>query len=453
MGDEGEALVAELTPGPVLPPLPSPPPDPPPAPHDPHASAPPGLKPKKGEGDAPAEPPRPGESAPRFWMPGSSDALPAPPAAAAAAAKSEGGKTELQKSLEAFARFDDEIQIIENPEPSAPPPPARHTFTELELEGDSLLHAVEAAAAVGLSQRGQAQAAPVEESMDISIEESRPESAGALPKIPLFSDLPPDAFIALFERCPLKRFAPGETVFQQGSLGESFFVICGGAVKVFRTDGEARRDIATLDEGAFFGEMALLSGAPRTASVEAAAEDTQLLEISAPVLTELSVKYPPVAKALKKFCRQRLLTNVMNSSALFAPFPKADRRRLVERFRAREVKKGDVLIKQGERSDGMYVVLSGEVHVHVGPSSVASLKEGDIFGEMSLLTKAPAAATCAAARRTSLLRLPREDFDQIMVSHPQILNLVSELTDERRKQNAALASRAPKDGAEPTPMV
>jgi len=41
--------------------------------------------------------------------------------------------------------------------------------------------------------------------------------------------------------------------------------------------------------------------------------------------------------------------------------------------------------------------------------------------------------------RTSLLRLPREDFDAIILSHPQILMLVSELTDERRKQNAKLS--------------
>jgi CRP-like cAMP-binding protein len=117
------------------------------------------------------------------------------------------------------------------------------------------------------------------------------------------------------------------------------------------------------------------------------------------------------------------------------------------------VQKGDVLIKEGQRSDGMYIVLSGEIEVRLGLHPVATLKEGDIFGEMSLLTKAPATASCAAARRTSLLRLPREDFDQIVLSHPQILVLVSELTDERKKLNAALASRAPQNAGEATPMV
>jgi CRP-like cAMP-binding protein len=143
----------------------------------------------------------------------------------------------------------------------------------------------------------------------------------------------------------------------------------------------------------------------------------------------------------------------MSTSALFAPFSRNERRQLVERFRARDVQKGDVLIKEGQRSDGMYIVLSGEIDVRLGHQTVAALREGDIFGEMSLLTKAPATATCAAARRTSLLRLPREDFDQLVLSHPQILVLVSELTDERKKQNATHASRAPQGTGEATPMV
>jgi CRP-like cAMP-binding protein len=56
---------------------------------------------------------------------------------------------------------------------------------------------------------------------------------------------------------------------------------------------------------------------------------------------------------------------------------------------------------------------------------------------MSLLARAPATATVSATRHTSLLRLPREDFDRLILSHPQILEHVSELTDERAKANAA----------------
>jgi CRP-like cAMP-binding protein len=338
---------------------------------------------------------------------------------------------------------------------------ASSSFTELELEADSLLHAVELAAQAGLSQRSalSVPSAPDEEEVYSLTEEVGADgrSVSDLPTVPLFSDLPRDAFIELFERCPLRRFGPGERIIEQGTHGDAFYVICEGAVRVFRTDNGERQDLATLEGGACFGEMALLSGAARTASVEGASDDTQLLEISAPVLAELSRRYPLVARALKKFCRQRLLTNVMNTSALFRPFNRKDRRTLVERFRARDVERDDVIIRDGDQTDGLYVVLSGEVDVSKDGLLLTKLKEGDLFGEISLLQKTPATATVTASRHTTLLRLPREDFDALISSHPQILVLVSELSDERllrtQKVLGQATGAAPVEGDEELILV
>jgi len=424
--EESDAEGLVLTPAPR--PVEVPPPPPEVIPPAGKPSEPPGLKPRR------VEPPPPFQSTPsgsRIWLPpgfgpGAAASSDAPPAAAAP----REGVSDLERSLQAFTQVEAEAA-------SAPAPRAAvGGFTELELEGDSLLHTVDAAATRGLAERGAAPPAPVREESMEAPDEGRAEP-GALPKIPLFSDLPPDAFIALFEKCPLRRFEPGQLVLEQGSKGDAFYVICAGSVRVVRTDGAGTRELAKLDEGAFFGEMALLSEAPRSASVEATDEETQLLEISAGVLKELSAKHPSVSSALKKFCRQRLLSNLMQSSALFQPFSKSDRRDLVQKFRARDVRKGEAVIKEGQSSDGLYVVLSGEVEVTVKGKPVAKLREGDVFGEMSLLTRTPATATVTSARHTSLLRLPREDFDRLIMSHPQILAHVSELTDERAKANAA----------------
>ncbi|HVG58361.1 MAG TPA: cyclic nucleotide-binding domain-containing protein [Hyalangium sp.] len=321
--------------------------------------------------------------------------------------------------------------------PSAPSP----VFTELELGDDTLLHAVEEAALLGMKQRAAASPGAALEEEEIALTEEMVEAAPsveALPNIPLFSDLPREAFIELFERCPLRRFPQGSRVFEQGTHGNAFYVICEGSVRVFRQEATQQKDLATLSSGAFFGEMALLSGAPRMASVESASEDTQLLEISAPVLAELSRQHPHVAQALKKFCRERMLSNVMSTSALFEPFNRKDRRSLVEKFRAREVKKNEIIVREGEKTDGLYVVLSGEVEARKGDQVLSRLKEGELFGEISLLSKTPATATVMATRRTSLLRLPREDFDALILSHPQILVLISELSEQRLRRTEAL---------------
>lgn len=401
----------------------------------------------------------------RFFIPGTEEAA----AVVSSNSSSDAGATDLER---AFSRFDELSledapisQIARMPEPSValaqaavPPPPAIEaapppaaavtqaqaprlpSFTELELEGDSLLHAVEVAALAGQTQRGESDQVEEEEevfSITAEVGSDQPDP-DALPRIPLFSDLPPDAFIELFERCPLRRFGMGERIIEQGSVGDAFYVVCEGAVRVMRRDADEERELASLKEGAFFGEMALLSGAARSASVDSDSEDTQLLEISAPVLAQLSHRYPTVAQALKKFCRSRMLNNVMNTSALFRPFGKDDRKKLISKFRARDAKKGETLIREGADTDGLYIVLSGEVEVVRGGHTLARLHEGELFGEMSLLKKTVASADVVTTRRTSLLRLPRSDFDALILTHPQVLILISELTDDRQRQNEAV---------------
>jgi len=310
-------------------------------------------------------------------------------------------------------------------------------FTEIELDGDSLLHAVERAARLGAAARIRAPDAPRPEAVSVSAPAEPPDK---LPEVPLFSDLPPEAFIELFERGLLLRLKKGQRVFEQGSAGRSFFIVCQGSVRVVRQEEDRVRQLAVLPEGSFFGEMALLSDSPRTASVDAASDETELLEISAAVLSELSKRHPPVAAALSKFCRQRILKNVISTSAIFRPFDGKDRRALIGRFQPREVAPSTAIIREGEPSDGLYVILSGAVDVVREGRVLAHLRDGEIFGEMSLLDKAPAGATVSATRRTSLLKLPRKDFDELIMSHPQILALVSELTDDRRRQTEAILS-------------
>jgi CRP-like cAMP-binding protein/tetratricopeptide (TPR) repeat protein len=263
------------------------------------------------------------------------------------------------------------------------------------------------------------------------------------PRVPLFDDLPPAAFVELVNRLGYRRFSPPELILKEGDPGRSFFVIVEGKVRVFKAQPEGKElTLAHLSEGAFFGEMALLSGAPRTANV-AAEEDTEVLEITEQVLSEVVEKFPQVGVALKTFYRQRLLNNVMAISPLFKGFNKADRKLIIQRFLMRQARQGEVLIAEGSTSDGLYIVLHGAVSVVARNRqqklvSLARLKEGDLFGEMSMLTREPAAATVLARTNSILLRLPRESFQELVLTHPQILELVSALTERRRSATEAI---------------
>ncbi len=256
-----------------------------------------------------------------------------------------------------------------------------------------------------------------------------------LPRVPLFSDLGRDAFVALTEGMVLHRHTAGETVLREGETGTSLYVVASGRFAVSKRDpGGAPALLAHLGEGEFFGEMALLSGAPRAATVTAEGPG-EVLELPAEVLRAVAGRHPHVAASLRRFYRQRLLANAMAVSPIFRPFGREARKAIIERFRSREVAAGEVLIREGDRSDGLYVILDGLVDVtkrRDGEQVLAGqLREGDLFGEVSCLRKTPATATVTARRAGSVLRLPRAEFDALVMTYPQILELVATLSDER----------------------
>ena len=257
-------------------------------------------------------------------------------------------------------------------------------------------------------------------------------------KVPLFDDLSQDAFVELVNKLGYHRHVPGQLIIREGDPGRSFFIIVEGKVRIYKIGPDEKEiTLAHLGEGAFFGEMALLSGAPRTANV-VAEEDTGILEVTDVVLRELAGKHPQVISSLKNFYRQRLLNNVMAISPLFKDFDPAERKAIVEKFKMKQAAPGEVVIAEGKNSDGLYVVMHGGVQVETQGIELAKLKEGDIFGEMSLLTRQPATATVSAQGNSILLRLPRENFQELVLTHPQILELVSELTEKRRSSIEAI---------------
>ena len=99
-------------------------------------------------------------------------------------------------------------------------------------------------------------------------------------------------------------FAAGEYVIRSGAEGSSMFVIHKGRVKVQISDNGKPRTVATLNEGDFFGEMALLTGEPRTANI-VASEETEVLEIGHAALKQLFDANPDLIEALGNAVTER----------------------------------------------------------------------------------------------------------------------------------------------------
>jgi small-conductance mechanosensitive channel/CRP-like cAMP-binding protein len=121
--------------------------------------------------------------------------------------------------------------------------------------------------------------------------------ADRLSAVDIFAPLSPNELRQLATGTVGHVFAPGETLIRAGDEGSSMFVVHNGRVEVQVSENGRPRTVATLTEGNFFGEMALFTGEPRTASV-VAVEETEVLEIGHAAMKHIFETNPDLAESI-----------------------------------------------------------------------------------------------------------------------------------------------------------
>jgi small-conductance mechanosensitive channel/CRP-like cAMP-binding protein len=120
----------------------------------------------------------------------------------------------------------------------------------------------------------------------------------------IFAPLSMDETKRLAEGAERRMFAPGEVVIRAGDPGDSMFVINRGLVEIQLADETRSRTVASLQEGDFFGEMALFTGEARTANV-VAAEETEVFEIGHDAMKHLFETNPDLVESLSHTIAER----------------------------------------------------------------------------------------------------------------------------------------------------
>ncbi len=123
--------------------------------------------------------------------------------------------------------------------------------------------------------------------------------------IPLFSDLTQEEFNEFTKRMSIHSLPPGKPIVKEGEAGSSVYLLTKGSVKVYATIQSKRVDLAVLQPSDFFGEIAFLTGKPRTATVEAA-EPTDVLEVAEEDLRDMIQKYPRIKEVLQNYYEERV---------------------------------------------------------------------------------------------------------------------------------------------------
>ncbi|HYU42327.1 MAG TPA: cyclic nucleotide-binding domain-containing protein [Vicinamibacteria bacterium] len=124
----------------------------------------------------------------------------------------------------------------------------------------------------------------------------------------LFPDFSDEELVAVMGGLRLVEFEAGDLVVCEGEPGDSLFLVTTGTVKAWMRNREGRYVLVRrLGEGDFFGEISMLTGSPRTATV-VAASPCEMLELDRTTLDGITAAHPRVREVLERFYEQRVAT-------------------------------------------------------------------------------------------------------------------------------------------------
>ena len=104
--------------------------------------------------------------------------------------------------------------------------------------------------------------------------------------------------------------------------------------------------------------------------------------------------------------------------------------------------KGETIFSNGDTGDKVYFIVKGEVTVERDGTTLAALRDGEVFGEAALLTKQPRNATLRAATTLDAVVVSREAFQELLGHLPGVRQAMQEITKTRTVLGDAVAMKA-----------
>lgn len=267
-----------------------------------------------------------------------------------------------------------------------------------------------------------------------------PDPSPELPSIPLFSTLTRDELKeVLSSGMEVRVFAGGEVVVAEGSAGDSMFALSEGEASVYRGWGTTeQRKVAQVATGDIFGEAAMVSGGTRLATVVLDGPGVAL-EFSREPMGRIVNRFARVGHMIDAFYRERLLANVLRASPIFKALPEADKQALSSAFQPSTFVDGQRIISEGQPADSVHLLLRGTCAVsHQSGERYPDLREGDLFGEVSVLSDGAATASVAAIGPVLTLRIPAGTFKARVLASPSAAFAVKTMAKWRLARTAKL---------------
>ena len=231
-------------------------------------------------------------------------------------------------------------------------------------------------------------------------------------------------------------FKGDSVVIKQGDEGDLFYVVEEGKLDIMVLSADVGENMEASSQrevqvgvpyvsGSSFGELALMYGSPRAATIRAKT-DCVLWSLDRRAFKGITASHKQkreeiILETIRKVkIGDNVLGDVLRSSDIDA---------MALATQSDSFEKGDVIIRQGEKGDAFYIIESGTIDVFIteqGDEPVARLTSGQFFGEKALMSEDVRQATCIASSDAKCLTLTREDFVRMLGNLQDLLNGVSQ---------------------------
>jgi hypothetical protein len=268
----------------------------------------------------------------------------------------------------------------------------------------------------------------------------------------LFEAVPARVVQDLAHLTARRRMTKGEVIFWEGDSPDGFYLISSGEVSIKRD----HTIVCSLTSGHSFGEIAIISEGPRTATA-ICEKDGILLRVATDAFKMLVVEYPAFAQRVIELIggskpstpeaarSHDSLAKRSRADAAFDEFSAADithadeaasilaeveifasvtRTQLVaiaSASRRISLRAGDPVFREGESSDGAYVVATGLVEIFRGDAQLSTIRRSTLFGEVAVLKNSPRTASARMIEDGSLLYIDAPTFRRALAANPVIV--------------------------------
>ena len=246
----------------------------------------------------------------------------------------------------------------------------------------------------------------------------------------VFRFISDEHFAAIEPLLAQEHYEFGDVIVTQGHPADSFYVVSRGrarAIKI-KPDGE-EIPLGVLKPGDCFGEAALSEGGTRRATVRCSTA-VDVLRIDRDDFLELARQEPELKRFVDTTGRNRALQSFLYQFSNFGRLPTPVLRSVIETLKPAAFAKDSLIIREGDDAGPLYVVQKGRARAFTGMDgkerNLAFYREGDFFGELSILNGSPRAASVQAFTDCELLSLGATGVRELRRQFPEFDKLLSE---------------------------